>query len=125
MTELYWLTVIGNLNTFMWILLVPLGAALIILLISGIITYVEDDEVTYLKMSLYKILPIFVGLSLLHSFIPNKTELLTIYGVGTVIDYVQENPSVKQLPDKMVNMLNIVADNYLEDLQKDKKTQSK
>ena len=29
-----------------------------------------------------------------------------IYGVGNVIDYCQDNPKVKELPDKAVEALN-------------------
>jgi formate hydrogenlyase subunit 3/multisubunit Na+/H+ antiporter MnhD subunit len=48
-------------------------------------------------------------------FIPTRYELYTIYGIGTVIDYIQENPEAQQLPDKTIKYLNTIADKYIED----------
>ena len=38
---------------------------------------------------------------------------MSIYGIGGVIDYVQENPDAKQLPDKYIKVLNKWADDKL------------
>lgn len=35
-----------------------------------------------------------------------------IYGVGSVVDYLQENEEAKQLPDKTIKALNTFADKY-------------
>ena len=37
-----------------------------------------------------------------------------IWGVGNVIDYVQTNETVKQLPDKVMNALDIWVDSYIQ-----------
>jgi hypothetical protein len=36
---------------------------------------------------------------------PTKDEALLIWGVGSTIDYIKENETIKQLPDKCVNAL--------------------
>ena len=41
-----------------------------------------------------------------------------IYGVGSTIDYIKENPTAKQLPDKWVKILDKWVD---EQLQKEKR----
>ena len=47
-------------------------------------------------------------------FVPKTNEALLIYGVGTTIDYVDNNETIKQLPDKAVQAL----DKYLDSLNK-------
>ena len=53
---------------------------------------------------------------LLLSFVPTTKEALLIYGVGSTIDYVNGNETIKSLPDKAINAL----DKYLDSLNKDK-----
>ena len=48
-------------------------------------------------------------------FVPKTNEALLIYGVGTTIDYVDNNETIKQLPDKAVQAL----DKYLDSFNKD------
>ena len=38
-------------------------------------------------------------------FIPSKQDMFLIYGVGTTLDYLQDNEKVQQLPDKCVDAL--------------------
>ena len=38
-------------------------------------------------------------------FIPSKQDMVLIYGVGTTLDYLQDNEKVQQLPDKCVDAL--------------------
>jgi hypothetical protein len=44
--------------------------------------------------------------SLIFVFVPSTKEALLIWGVGSTIDYIQENETAKQLPDKCINALN-------------------
>ena len=53
---------------------------------------------------------------LLLTFVPTTKEALLIYGVGSTIDYVNGNETIKSLPDKAINAL----DKYLDSLNKDK-----
>jgi hypothetical protein len=46
------------------------------------------------------------------TFIPTTKEALLIYGVGGTIDYLKQNPTAKQLPDKCINAL----DKWIDDL---------
>lgn len=46
-------------------------------------------------------------------FVPTTKEALMIYGIGGTIDYLKENPTAKQLPDKCVNALDKWADSWV------------
>ena len=43
-------------------------------------------------------------------FIPSKNEMYAIYGIGTVIDYVQDNQTAQGIPDKAIKAI----DKYLD-----------
>ena len=58
----------------------------------------------------------FVLSGLLLTFVPTTKEALLIYGVGSTIDCVNGNETIKSLPDKAINAL----DKYLDSLNKDK-----
>ena len=55
---------------------------------------------------------IFTPLSILT---PTTKEAMLIWGVGTTIDFIQENETVQQLPDKCVNALNAWVDSLNEE----------
>lgn len=40
------------------------------------------------------------------TFVPSKSDMLLIYGLGSTIDYIQSNETINQLPDKCVDALN-------------------
>jgi hypothetical protein len=44
--------------------------------------------------------------SLIFVFVPSTKEALLIWGVGSTIDFLQENETAKQLPDKCIDALN-------------------
>lgn len=64
------------------------------------------------------VLPCFLTLFILILsliFVPTTKEALVIYGVGGTIDYIQENPTAKQLPDKVVLVLDQFINKYLQE----------
>ena len=48
-------------------------------------------------------------------FIPSKQDLYVIYGIGSTIDYLKENPTAQGLPEKYIKVLDKIADEKLED----------
>lgn len=76
-------------------------------------TYTSVEPAT-LKKFLIGSCVLFSLTFVLSILIPSKKELCVIYGVGSIIDYVQENPDANQLPDKTVKFLNAVADKYID-----------
>ena len=105
MSELYWLTRLEYIQNFLVIVMSVSGIALFIsFIIWAMANYVEEA-----KSALKWVIGTFTTLvisSLIFVFVPSTKEALLIWGVGSTIDYIQENEIAKQLPDKCINALN-------------------
>ena len=44
-------------------------------------------------------------------FVPSENQLYKIYGIGGTIDYLKDNPTAKELPDKCIKALDTWVDN--------------
>ena len=117
MSILYWITVLGNISVVSVSVMVVLIIVWTVIAIGFIITSNCDSEDMkvrgHLKSVAKKALIPTIIFSLLSIFIPTSRELMMIYGIGGAIDYVQENPDAKQLPDKYIKVLNKWADDEL------------
>ena len=105
MSELYWLTRLEYIQNFLVIVMSISG---IVLFFSFILWFMADcvDEA---KLTLKWVIGSFATLvisSLIFVFVPSTKEAVLIWGVGSTIDYLQENETAKQLPDKCINALN-------------------
>lgn len=111
MNEIYWITVLGNLQTAAFIIsAVAIGVA--ILCVSFLLATIANDteiyetsEQTIKKTTVSSLIIGFIML-MVAIFVPSKQDMYLIYGAGNVIDYCQDNPKVKELPDKAVEALN-------------------
>ena len=107
-------------------------AATIISILTAIICYIisitTDDwsgedicnewQKSKLRKFANKMFVVF-GISVLITAItPTKEEAYFIYGVGSTIDYIQNNPKAKQIPDKCIDALNKWVDNLNEKEEK-------
>ena len=105
MSELYWLTRLEYIQNFLVIVMSVSGIALLITFELWLMAnYVEEA-----KLMLKWVIGTFATLvisSLIFVFVPSTKEALLIWGVGSTIDYIQENETAKQLPDKCINALN-------------------
>lgn len=119
MAELYWITRLDYLNTAITVLLV-----ILILISAAYITtcvIVREDDPTECERRKYNTLKRFTIILSLITFLcaliriltPSTKEALIIYGAGGVIEYVQSNETVKELPDKVVQCLDKLLDEYL------------
>lgn len=119
MSELYWITTLGKLNTLLW---VCLGAsAIAALILFGIFVetdYNEDEHIKSKKLLKLDALVILI-LSCGCTLTPTTDEIYLIYGAGTIVDYCKENSKVKEIPDKAIDALN----RYLDRIAEDKKGQ--
>lgn len=115
MKELYWLITLGSLGEALSIIATTAGVLLVTILIAGTIAWPdikEEDKPLYKKRA--KIAWIIWGIATLIAIaIPSKEQLYIIYGVGGTIDYIKENPTAKQLPDKCIKVLDKWADEQL------------
>ena len=117
-SDMYWITRLSSIhNAFIFIFVI----AVIVAVITGIIvlSFCNDkDDFACFKHVKKCFITAVVAVVLSGTglvFVPKTNEALLIYGVGTTIDYVDNNETIKQLPDKAVQAL----DKYLDSLNKD------
>lgn len=116
MSELYWISIIGKLNTFFWIMFgVSIFVGVILFMLYFINDY-EDDQIKLAKPIKRTIISTIVC-GLCGIFIPGKNEAFFVYGAGTIVDYCKDNSNVKEIPDKAIDALN----RYLDSIAEDKK----
>ena len=114
MNEIYWIIVLSNLRIAAFIITVVTILCVCILFSTMSSAYDTDEiyEIAKRKIKKIAIPSLIVGFIMLMVaiFIPSKQDMYLIYGVGNVIDYCQDNPKVKELPDKAVEALDIWLD---------------
>lgn len=118
-SDMYWITRLSSIHdAFLLILIIAATAAVL----TGIIVLSfsnddEDDNACFKRIKkcfiTSAVAVVLSGIVLV--FVPKTNEALLIYGVGTTIDYVNNNKNTKQLQDKAVQAL----DKYLDSLNKD------
>lgn len=115
MSILYWINVLGNINflcalIFMLSLMFSLAYVLANLICDAdeIPKIFKHKRFIKIKNWTYTLLIIS---TLLITFIPSKSQLYIIYGVGGTIDYLKDNPTAKELPDKCIKALDTWVDN--------------
>lgn len=118
MKELYFLTILDGLEIFLTILGIITGITAAIVLIFYVVWKSDsynDEEYPLLKSWSIGLSLSCVLLCLLNVFIPNTKQASFIYGMGTVVDYVQNNKDLQQLPDKCVQALDMWVDTFIEE----------
>lgn len=117
-SDMYWITRLSSIHdAFLFVFVI----AMIVAAFTGIIvlSFSDDkDNCAWFKrikkcFITSAVAVVLSGIGLV--FVPKTNEALLIYGVGTTIDYVDNNETIKQLPDKAVQAL----DKYLDSLNKD------
>ena len=122
MSEIYWITRLDLISGWL------VGFAVI----AGIFTFISicfylvcrcdyekyDNERDKRWMgffsTLFKILlPCFFAFCVSSILTPTTKEAMLIYGVGTTIDYVKQNNTLKQIPDKCIDALGAWVDSFI------------
>ena len=121
MNEIYWITRLDIIHTLTLVLFIVSIIAFLLSIISylcfnGQSIYDANHEYersakenrdyanVAKKVSKYCIAPLVLSILLLI-FVPTTKQAMLIYGVGGTIDYIKQNPTAKQLPDKCINAL--------------------
>lgn len=120
MSELYWLNVLGNLSNVCNLLIVLSISAIVA---CTILYFVPQDEnlcfplasKSIVKFIKFTLLPILIISTIGNTFIPDTKTLYIIYGVGGTLDYLKENKTAKQIPDKAILALDKYLNEQLED----------
>lgn len=121
MSELYWLTRIGNINSFFFVLFIVSTIILVIYSLISFFAYINDNEEGVAAFKKLKIVIIStIASGIICCFIPTTKEMLMIYGVGGTIDYIKSNDTAKQLPDKCVKALDKFIDEYVNEEKSNK-----
>ena len=128
MWELYFITRIGVIHD----LTIPVSIVSIFTAIVCYIISIGEDEYTgetcteWQKSKLRKFankMFIVFGISItINTITPTTEQAYLIYGVGSTIDYIQNNPKAKQLPDKCIDALSRWVDNINKEENKIKLT---
>jgi heme/copper-type cytochrome/quinol oxidase subunit 2 len=135
MNEIYWITRLDNIHLLSMICMV------IGIIISGIITiiyYASNGQAIYdeahgyvssaeenkgykntAKEALKWCIPVTIIFCLLSLFVPTTKEALAIYGIGGTVDYIKQNPTARQLPDKCINALDKWVDSWTKENNKE------
>lgn len=117
MEELYWIERLDSIQG-VFILLSCLSA--IWLLFTLIIPWMEyynneDCKEKGIHKS-RKISGVLLAVSvLILTFLPSTKEMYRIMGIGGTIDYIRQNETAKQLPDKCIKALDLFMDKVIED----------
>ena len=120
MLEVYLITRLTALNGFFFAVAMITGIiAIICVIIYGMHSIDEyirckETQVT-LKKWIRNCTITCVASTLFNIFTPTTKDAMLIYGVGTTVDFLQENENVQQLPDKCVKALNDWVDSLVED----------
>ena len=115
MSTLYWINVLDNINfLFVFIFIASLLFSVAIFIIN--LTCMPDeisktlDYKRFIKAKNFSYTLLIIS-TLVITFVPSKRELYIIYGIGGTIDYLKENPTAKELPDKCIKALDTWVDN--------------
>lgn len=112
MEEIYWITRLGIIHDLVEVLMVLFLVACVF---SGIVLLLigfDNEELIGVKR-IFKV-SIIPTILLVISYIaiPSKEDALAIYGIGGTIDYVKSNSEIKQLPSKIIKVLDVWSQNY-------------
>ena len=105
MNELYWLTRLEYIQNFLVIVMSVSGIALFITFVLWLMANYVEEAKLMLKWMISSFATLVIS-SIIFVFVPSTKEAVLIWGVGSTIDYLQENETAKQLPDKCINALN-------------------
>lgn len=120
MLEVYLITRLTALNGFFFAVAFITGIIAIVGIIIYFIISVDiygDYEKRHpiLKKWIRNCTITCIASTLFNIFTPTTKDAMLIYGIGTTVDFLQENENVQQLPDKCVKALNDWVDSLVED----------
>lgn len=132
MNEIYWITRCDSINILFTILMV-FGIAISI--VTAIVYFVTNGQAIRDKSRGYEssakeqegykqtcrnllkyCIPLTTLFCLITVFVPTTKQALLIYGVGGTVDYIKNNPTAKQLPDKCI----VALDKWVDSLGSEK-----
>lgn len=114
MSEIYWIT---RLDYILGVLITSVIISSIIAFLAVLIWLIEDlydDELLRCKRFIWTSTAILVTSILGLVFIPSTKDMLLVYAAGGSIEYIKNNDVAKQLPDKCIQAIDKLLDEYIE-----------
>ena len=116
MSTLYWINVLGSLND---VCMIIFEISVLFGITFFLVTIFHKDDIKedlskvgykrFVKVRNTNYIVLIIS-TLVLVFLPTKNQLYIIYGVGGTIDYLKDNPTAKELPDKCIKALDILVD---------------
>lgn len=120
MSEMYWITRLDAVCVISTIIFILTLIMYLGLTIWNGIAY-DDDEKVPKKYFRILLIVFLVNLPILV-FVPSEKDMYKIIGIGGTYDYLKQNETAKQLPDKVINALDKLIDQQNEKLAKEKES---
>lgn len=122
MNEIYWITRLDSIHCLFIILELLLafivGLSLLMMFVNSDKGYESEEEAFNLAQKVLKISGSMLAIvGLLVIFMPTKQDIYAIYGIGGTIDYIKENEKVQELPDKVVEYIDLYIECCKEELE--------
>ena len=115
MWELYLIAILGNISFASTTLATFSLTLTVILWVAKLTDSFEVKTNNIIKKWIKRLLIISCISLILAIFIPSKNDLYRIYGLGSMIDYIQDSDKVKELPDKTVTLINQTLNKLIEE----------
>lgn len=116
MTEIYWITrldaICSLFGGMVFFSIIGIMCIILIYLFSNTEERERKKFSKYIKMLIISFVIGFLGIT----FIPTTKDVMLIYGLGTMKEYVDNNEKTKELPDKAIDALN----KYLDEINESK-----
>lgn len=116
MSTLYWINVLDNIYLLFVLIFIASSIFSIACVIVNLTFSVDEISETFNYKRFIKAknwtYTLLIISTLVITFIPSKSQLYIIYGIGGTLDYLKENPTAKELPDKCIKALDTWVDNF-------------
>lgn len=113
MNELYWITRLEYIQILFTVLLIISVVAIFTSVFSLASEDFEEDHPAWKIIK--KAIPVALIALLGLVFVPSTKDMLLIYGIGGTVDFLKENPTAQQLPDKCIDALDKFMDEYMDE----------
>lgn len=117
MEELYWIERLDNIRgVFLFLSCLSVIWLFSVFIIPWMESYDKEDCKEEGIYKTRKILGLVLAISvLILTFLPSTKEMYRIIGIGGTIDFIRQNQSAKQLPDKCIKALDLFIDKAIEE----------
>lgn len=111
MSEIYWIT---RLDYIQGLAIAGLVVGLFLLLAWIVVRAVDDRNEREMRRVLFRwMITVVATSSVALTFIPSTKEMLLIWAAGGSLEYITNNETIKQLPDKCVQAIDALLNEYI------------